>query len=87
MPKKHNKVPWTHWSFTTKTLPRPVYEIVTHTKLTHTLTNWQVVILALYSLQRLERDYPTQALDAIEWVKRTYPDGKAGGGPWSDPQS
>ena len=25
--------------------------------------------------------------EAIEWVKRTYPDGKAGGGPWSDLQS
>lgn len=83
------KRPWTGWHFTIKTLPAPVYATVMTMKETHTLSHWQIVILALLGLQHLLTSDPAKVVEAVAWVKEKYPDGKdtPTGTPWSNPRS
>lgn len=60
------------WTFTVKTLPRPVYEIVKEMK-GEGLTHWQTVILGIFALDKQRRD-PEKFREVLSWVKATYPD-------------
>ena len=74
--------PWRPWVFTIKTLPAPIYQVVTEMKDHHHLTSWQTVILALTGLKKLMET--SEAAHAVEWVKTHYPDGKhTEPGPWT----